>query len=55
MKSTFWRRHGRQEHYKGSWDAQVQEDGSDDDSFLVMPVAEHGDLDSRLALLQRPA
>jgi serine/threonine protein kinase len=31
-------------------DAQVQEDGSDDDSFLVMPVAEHGDLDSRLAL-----
>ena len=31
-------------------DAQVQEDGSDDDSFLVMPVAEHGDLDRRLAL-----
>jgi serine/threonine protein kinase len=31
-------------------DAQVQEEGSDDDSFLVMPVAEHGDLDSRLAL-----
>lgn len=31
-------------------DAQVQEDGSDDHSFLVMPVAEHGDLDSRLAL-----
>jgi serine/threonine protein kinase len=30
-------------------DAQVQEDGSDHDSFLVMPVAEHGDLDSRLA------
>jgi len=31
-------------------DAQVQEDGSDDDSFLVMPVAQHGDLDSRLPL-----
>jgi len=31
-------------------DAQVQEDGSDDDSFLVMPIAKHGDLDSRLAL-----
>jgi serine/threonine protein kinase len=31
-------------------DAQVQEDGSDDDRFLIMPVAEHGDLDSRLAL-----
>jgi eukaryotic-like serine/threonine-protein kinase len=33
-------------------DAQVQEDGTDDDSFLVMPVAEHGDLDSRLALYE---
>ncbi len=31
-------------------DAQVQEDGSDDDSFLVMPVAEQGDLSRRLAL-----
>jgi serine/threonine protein kinase len=31
-------------------DAQVQEDGSDDDSFLVMPVATHGDLDNRLPL-----
>jgi hypothetical protein len=28
-------------------DAQVKEDGSDHDSFLVMPVAEHGDLGSR--------
>src|SRR5690348_15343753 len=31
-------------------DAHVQEEGSDDDSFLVMPVAEHGDLDGRLTL-----
>ena len=31
-------------------DAQVQEDDSDDDSFLVMPVAEQGDLDNRLSL-----
>src|SRR5581483_707940 len=31
-------------------DAHVQEDGSDDDSFLVMPVAEYGDLDGRLEL-----
>ncbi len=31
-------------------DARVQEDGSDDDSFLVMPYAEHGDLNSRLML-----
>src|SRR5262249_13153317 len=31
-------------------DAKVQEDGSDEDSYLVMPVAEHGDLDSRLEL-----
>jgi serine/threonine protein kinase len=33
-------------------DAQVQEDGNDDDSFLVMPIAKHGDLDSRLALYE---
>jgi serine/threonine protein kinase len=31
-------------------DAQVQEDGSEDDSFLVMPIAEQGDLDDRLSL-----
>jgi serine/threonine protein kinase len=30
-------------------DAQAQEDGGDDHSFLVMPIAEHGDLGSRLA------
>jgi serine/threonine protein kinase len=33
-------------------DAHVQEDVTDDESFLVMPVAEHGDLDSRLALYE---
>jgi len=31
-------------------DAQVQEDGSEDDSYLVMPIAEKGDLDDRLSL-----
>jgi serine/threonine protein kinase len=31
-------------------DAQVREDGSDDTSYLVMPVAAHGDLNARLAL-----
>ena len=31
-------------------DAQVQEDGSEDDSFLVMPIAEQGDLDDRISL-----
>jgi serine/threonine protein kinase len=31
-------------------DAQVQEVGSNDESYLVMPVAEHGDLASRLPL-----
>jgi tRNA A-37 threonylcarbamoyl transferase component Bud32 len=31
-------------------DAHVQEGDSDDDSFIVMPVAEHGDLDNRLPL-----
>jgi serine/threonine protein kinase len=31
-------------------DAQVQEDGSEDDSYLVMPIAERGDLDDRLSL-----
>jgi serine/threonine protein kinase len=31
-------------------DAQVQEDGSEDDSYLVMPIAEQGDLDDRISL-----
>ena len=31
-------------------DSRVQEDGSDDDSFLVMPIADGGDLDNRLSL-----
>ncbi len=31
-------------------DAQVVEDGGDDASFLVMPIAEHGDLDARLGI-----
>jgi serine/threonine protein kinase len=31
-------------------DAQVQEDGSEDDSYLVMPIAEQGDLDDRRSL-----
>jgi serine/threonine protein kinase len=31
-------------------DAQVHQDGSDERSFLVMPIAEHGDLEARLAI-----
>ena len=31
-------------------DAQVWEDGGNDSSYLVMPVAAHGDLDARLSL-----
>ena len=31
-------------------DAQVHQDGSDERSFLVMPIAEHGDLEGRLAI-----
>jgi serine/threonine protein kinase len=31
-------------------DAQVWEDGSDETNYLVMPVAAHGDLNSRLSL-----
>jgi serine/threonine protein kinase len=30
-------------------DAQVQEDGSDETTYLVMPVAGHGDLNARLS------
>jgi serine/threonine protein kinase len=31
-------------------DAQVVEDGGDDASFLVMPIAQYGDLDTRLGI-----
>lgn len=31
-------------------DAQIQDDGSDEESFLVMPIATNGDLDDRLPL-----
>ena len=31
-------------------DAEIQEDGSDEDSFLVMAIAANGDLDDRLQL-----
>lgn len=31
-------------------DAQIAEDGADETSYLVMPIAEHGDLDKRLQI-----
>jgi serine/threonine protein kinase len=31
-------------------DAEVQQDGGDEASFLVMPIAQHGDLDARLGI-----